>query len=152
MTEPAVIKKVTIAEMERDENFPALFREYAEDSAILDLPPPDEKLAAYRAIERSGIFHVYGAFVGDGLAGFISVLLPVIPHYGVAVGVTESFFVAKAHRKSGAGLKLLRAAEDMARTAGAPALMVSAPFGGRLAEVLPRQGYKETNRVFLRKL
>lgn len=31
-------------------------------------------------------------------------------------------------------------------------MMVSAPAGGRLAEVLPRSGYRETNRVFLRAL
>jgi GNAT superfamily N-acetyltransferase len=78
------------------------------------------------------------------------VLKPVIPHYGVAIAVTESFFVGKEYRKSGAGLKLLRAAE--AHAEGAPGLLVSAPVGGTLAEVLPHLGYRETNRVFFKEL
>lgn len=147
-----VVRKCALGEVQGDANFPALFREYGEESAIAGLPSPDEKLAAYRAIEASGIFHIFGAFLGDALVGFIAVLLPVIPHYGVAIGVTESFFVAQGHRKTGAGIKLLRAAEELAREAGSPALLVSAPYGGRLAEVLPGLGYRETNRVFMRSL
>ena len=38
-------------------------------------------------------------------------------------------------RKTGAGVRLLRAAEARARDLGAPGLLVSAPFGGRLFEV-----------------
>lgn len=147
-----VVRKCTLAEAQGNANFPALAREYAAESAIAGLPPPDEKIAAYHAIEASGIFHIFGAFLGETLVGFVAVLLPVIPHYGIAVGMTESFFVASEHRKSGAGIKLLRAAERLAHDAGSPALMVSAPFGGRLAEVLPGLGYRETNRVFMREL
>ena len=67
-----------------------------------------------------------------------------------ARAITESFFVAKVHRDSGAGLKLLRAAEQKARALGSPGLLVSAPFGGTLVQVLPRAGYTETNRVFFK--
>jgi len=62
--------------------------------------------------------------------------------------VAESFYVAKASQKTGAGMRLLRAAEKKARELGAPGLLVSTPFGGRLFVVLPRLNYAETNRIF----
>lgn len=147
---PVSVKKRAFSEIEGDDRFPALAREYAAESAILGLPPAGEKFAIYPAIESSGIFHIYGAFIDGSLVGFIALLLPVIPHYGVAIAIAESFFVAKEHRKSGAGTQLRHAAERHARDAGSPALLLSAPTGGRLAKVLPHVGYRETNRVFMK--
>ncbi len=147
-----IVRRCTVAEVEQNANFPSLAKEYAAESAIHGLPAPTEKIAAYHHIEKSGYFQCYGAFISDKLVGFIAVLMPIIPHYGVAITVSESLFVAKEYRKRGAGIKLLRAAETHAKDAGSPGLMVSAPVGGRLADVLPGLGYKETNRVFFREL
>lgn len=146
------VRKATVAEIEGNENFSNLAKEYAEESAIHGLPPPNEKIAAYRVIEATGIFQAYGAFLGELLVGFIAVLTPVIPHYGIAITVSESFFVAKEHRKTGAGLKLLRAAHQHAVDAKSPGFLVSAPTGGDLAQVLPELGYRETNRVFFKEI
>ena len=148
----AIVRPCSVAEVERNANFPVLAREYAAESAIAGLPAPVEKIASYRLIEQSGCFRCYGAFLGEALIGFLAVLTPVIPHYGIAVAVCESFFVGQAHRKSGAGIRLLRAAERHAREAGSPGLLVSAPYGGRLARVLPHLGYRETNRVFFKEI
>jgi GNAT superfamily N-acetyltransferase len=145
-----IVRSCSYSDIEGNRNFPALAHEYAEECAIAGLPAPDEKIAAYRALAASEIFQAFGAFLENKLVGFIVVLKPVIPHYGVAIAVTESFFVGKEYRKSGAGLKLLRAAE--AHAEGAPGLLVSAPVGGTLAEVLPHLGYRETNRVFFKEL
>lgn len=145
------VRKASVAEAVSNPRFLELAREYAAEAKIAGLPDPDEKLAAYAALEHSGIFQGFAAFLGAELIGFIVVLLPVLPHYGAAVGVTESFFVAKAHRHTGAGLMLLRAAENHVRAAGAPGVLVSAPKDGVLAEVLQRRrGYRETNRVFFK--
>lgn len=148
----AVVRKCSLAEASGNANFPALAAEYAAECALAGLPPPDEKIACYGAIESTGIFHAFGAFVGETLVGFLALLLPVIPHYGIAIGVTESFFVGKEYRKTGAGLRLLRAAEDFARDAGSPALMVSAPNDSVLIDVLPQIGYRPTSIVFMREL
>lgn len=147
-----LIHKITFADVEGDAEFAALVHEYALECAIDGLPAPGEKLATYRTLDLSGMFRAFGAFVGGVLIGFVAVLTPVIPHYGVAVGVVDSFFVAAAHRKSGAGLLLLRAAEDAGRDKGVPGLLVSAPTHGRLAQVMPGLGYIETNRVFFKRL
>ncbi len=116
------------------------------------MPPAIANAEMYMNLEKAGSLHTIGAFLNDAAIGFITVLLSVIPHYSTLLAITESFFVAKAHRNTGAGLKLLRAAEDCAKEHKSPGLLVTAPFEGDLFRVLPRLGYRETNRVFFRKL
>ena len=145
-----IIRKCSIAEIESAANIEAILSENAAESAIAGLPAPSAKFEMYRGLEESGALHVVGAFLDELIIGYITVLAPVLPHYSAVVAVTESFFVAKEYRKTGAGLKLLAEAEDYAKSKGSPGLLVSAPFGGNLAEVLPRKGYEETNRVFFK--
>lgn len=132
--------------------FPRLAAEYERESLIDGMPPPAPDWAAYLALEAAGLLHGFAASVDGELVGFIAVLKAKLPRYAGPIAVTESFFVAKAHRRTGAGLKLLRAGEDKARALGCPGLLVSAPAEGVLAQVLPRRGYAETNRVFFKEL
>ncbi|NQW53017.1 MAG: GNAT family N-acetyltransferase [Rhodospirillales bacterium] len=141
-----------VADLERDPGLAALLVEYAAESSIAGMPPPAARMDSYRELEMRGLLHVLSASHETRLIGFLTLLAPVLPHYGVAVAVSESFFVARAHRGTGAGLKLLRAAEDLARRLGSPGLLVSAPFEGDLFRVLPRVGYAETSRVFFKKV
>lgn len=155
-----VIRRSSARDITGHPCFAALRREYAAESAMAGLPDPQEKLELYLLMEGSGALQVFGAFVqdegGEALAGFVAVLAPVLPHYGVTVAVTESLFVAARYRKTGAGLALLRRAEQHARALGSPALLVSAPCregqAGRLATLLPRLKYVETNRVYMKRL
>lgn len=146
------IKACPLADIVGDAGFIDLHRDYAKECAIAGLPPPDEKLAAYGAIAQSGVFTAYGAFIEDRLIGFMAVLTPVIPHYGIAIAIAESLFVGAAFRSSRAGLALIRAAERHAQDAGSPGLLLSAPTGGRLARLLPLIGYRETNRAFFKEM
>jgi GNAT superfamily N-acetyltransferase len=144
------IRKCTFAEIENSDGFDALVREYQDEALIHDLAPPAEKFAAYRVLEGTKMFHPYGAFDGDMLVGIIFLLLPVLPHYGITIAIAESFFVCENYRKYGAGLRLLRAAMRQAKAEKSPGILVSAPTGGKLAEVLSKmRHFKETNRVFL---
>ncbi|MBU8874765.1 GNAT family N-acetyltransferase [Reyranella sp. MMS21-HV4-11] len=147
-----MIRPCTVAELEAAPTFADMLAEYAAESAIEGMPPPSARMETYHALSDMGALHVLAAWAGDTLAGFITVLAAPLPHYGRTVAVSESFFVAKAHRSTGAGLKLLHAAEDRARELGSPGLLVSAPFEGDLFKVLPRVGYAETNRVFFKKV
>ena len=124
--------------------------EYAGELAINGLPHPKADIEAYRLLDKSDIFHVIAAFDGNLLAGFISIVVSNNPHYGQIFAASESFFVRSDYRNTGAGLKLLRQAENLADSLGSPALFVSAPYGKTLAEVLPHCGYKESNRVFFK--
>lgn len=131
---------------------PALLDEYAQESAIAGLPAAKPDEMSYLRLERSGAITILAATLDGALVGFITVLVTPNPHYGGAkIGVSESFFVGKAHRKSGAGQLLRKKAEEIAERKGGAGLLISAPLGGKLARVLEAdRNYRETNRVFFR--
>lgn len=146
------IRPCPVAEILTAPNIAELLDEYGAESGIDAIGKPTMQPDLYRELEALGVIRTIGAFDGDALVGFLALVVSVLPHYGVRTATTESYFVAQSARKTGAGLALLHEAERVARDAGAAALLVSAPFGGRLAEVLPAVGYQETNRVFCRGL
>lgn len=144
------IKKCTVSEVEAASNILDILGEYAQELAIDGLPHPSAKMEMYKQLESTGMLHPIGAYFGNTLVGIINVLMVMNPHYGIIIAVSESFFVAKSYRKTGAGLKLLHAAEEHAKLLGSPGLFVSAPSQGPLAEVLPNTGYAETGRTFFK--
>lgn len=145
------ILSCTFAELEAAPEFPALVAEYGDECAMAGLPPPLYDPVKYRQLCSMGVLNTFAADIDGHLIGFILVVVTTLGHYAnVSVAVSESYFVGKAHRMSGAGVKLLRRGEELARERGCPGLLVSAPSGGSLAEVLPRVGYTETNRVFFK--
>ncbi|HEX7386254.1 MAG TPA: GNAT family N-acetyltransferase [Castellaniella sp.] len=147
-----IVLPLTVDEAFDSPKFVALCNEYRAES----LRNPDGESAvpdraAYENMIAAGIMRPLGVFVDNDLVGFCAVLITPVPHYGGRVlASTETLFVARAHRAGGAGITLLRAAEDVAHEAGASGLYVSAPVGGVLERVLPGLGYHETNRVFFR--
>lgn len=144
------IRKSSILELEAQPNIHEILDEYATESAIKGLPAPAAKVELYKYLESTDALYTIGAFLDELLIGFVTVLAPVLPHYGRLIAVTESVFVAKAYRKTGAGLKIIASAEEYAKEIGSPGLLMSAPLGGNLAEVLPHIGYDETNRTFFK--
>lgn len=149
---PITIRRCTVAEVEQSGALPDLLAAYGEESSIHELGQVDACFATYRQMEAVGALHIIGAF-GPGLVGLASMLAYGLPHYaGRKACAMESFYVAPEARRGGTGIKLLRAAEALALELGSSVLMISAPLGGRLASVLPRTGYRETSRVFMRVL
>jgi GNAT superfamily N-acetyltransferase len=145
------IEATTCAALFGAAGFDDLVAEYAIEAKVEGLPEPAVKLATYEVLEQSGVIHPFGAFIDDRLVGFLAVLSTMVPHYPVPLTCTETFFVTRDARSSGAGLALLKAAEAKARELGAGGLLVSAPCGGALAAVLPRYGYRDANRVFFKR-
>jgi len=146
------VRKVTVQQVAFAPNLQALFDAYAAEAKNKDLPPHKPNLQAYEQMEKSGILHVFGAYHGADLVGFVTMLVTIMPHYNMRMATVESFFVDGDYRKGGTGQKLLDSAEAYAKLIDAPALFVCAPVGGRLADALPLMGYRETNRVFFRSL
>lgn len=150
-----IIEPITVYDLEQNQNFNKLLKEYGDECHIAGLPPIVDKLTGYKAIERSGVFKLFGAFsMPSGadkiLIGFVAVISAVIPHYGTLISVAESLFVGKNYRHLGAGLKLIQFAEYQASLAGSPGLLLSAPKDGVLEKILPRCGYRETNTTFFK--
>lgn len=152
MTKALTIRPCTIDELFFAPEISALLDEYAAECAIEGLPHPKAKADMYRHLEAAGALYPVGAWLDQELIGFVAILSPILPHYGVCVSTTESLFVASAHRCTGAGLKLIRAAEQRAKEVCSPGLLVCAPMNGSLIDLLPAIGYRETNRVFFRRI
>lgn len=151
--EQLAISRISIDDLRFAPGIDALLRDYAAESAIAGLPVPKAEWLTYARMEHHGALHVIGAYIDGQLVGFCNVLVSLSPHYSVLIAVTESLFVSPSHRGTGAGLALLREAENVARERGAAGMLVSAPTGGTLAAVLERMsGFQETNRAFFRGL
>lgn len=147
------IRPCSIADLQSAPNIGDLMAEYSAESSIHDLGQVSAQWETYKAMAEAGVLHPFAVFDGDSaLAGFMLLIISVLPHYGLPIAVSESFFVTESIRKTGAGIRLLREAERFAVDRGAIGMLVSSPVGGRLASILPRSGYKATNEVFFRRL
>lgn len=130
-----------------------LLAEYAAECSIPEIGPVNAQAAMYAAMEKAGIAVIFGAFWEGKLAGFASVLMTVLPHYGQRTATIESLFVAKAYRSKGLGPELMQMVETYAKEAGCKAILYSAPSGGKLERLLSkRKGMRQTNSVFCRAL
>jgi GNAT superfamily N-acetyltransferase len=146
------VAPATVEEIRTAPNLEELVSEYAHEVRIADMPWPRVEWPIYQGLERAGALHVFAARNDDGtLIGFVVMIVSMMPEYGVRLACTEAFFVAQASRGSGAGLQLLMAADAKAREVKAPGLAVSAPLGGKLAEVLPKCGFREIGRTFFKR-
>ena len=149
---PIEIRRASFFDFLDAPNADALVAEYAEESAVAGLPAPKAQRELYERMESAGLLYTLIAFDGDTVVGVLSMVISINAHYSVVTAVSESYFVASAYRKSGAGLKLLREGEKLAREMGAVGLLVSGPNEGRLAEIMPHLGYRASHYAFFKVL
>ena len=153
MTERIDIRDCLVADIEHAAMGSELMHEYARESAIGELGPIAPQWDLYKRMEAAGLMHAIGAFDGERMVGFLSLIVNVVPHFGRVIATTESVFVLESARHTGAGMGLMRAAESLAKEQGALVFFVSAPVGSKLAEVMSRhKPYRETTRSFMRAL
>jgi GNAT superfamily N-acetyltransferase len=113
------------------------------------LPGSEPQTAIYEAMERAGVLACFGAYTGDELVGFITVLTSVMPHHGKRVATTESLYVEPSHRDSGAGDALLTAAKEFASESGCIVLLHTARVDSALETILShRSGCIRSHAVF----
>lgn len=148
-----IIRQATIDEINQAVGINTVLAAYAAESSIEGMPSINPQIDHYKAMEGAGYLQAFAAYDDDVLVGFLFLLVTLVPHYGVKIATTESYFVLPEYRKSGAGIKLLRQAESYAAEQGAAGFFVSAPLGGKLAQVMEAMpAYRETNRVFFREI
>ena len=146
------VRQVDYKTLHADPHFGVLAEEYKRSSTHI-LPDPYGQESIYLQMEQAGLLTIMAAYEEDLLIGFLSMLVSVLPHYGVPVGATESYFVAEKYRSTGAGLRLLHHAEKAAEAQGATAMLVSAPVGSRLDTVLSNKtSYEPVNTIHVRRL
>jgi GNAT superfamily N-acetyltransferase len=147
------VRQCTFDDLASAAEFDVLCAAYAQESGRMpEFGEPDVNGSAYRAMEAAGIAQCIGAWNGDVLVGFGVVSLSVLPHYSKLIGCLISFFVAPHARSGGTGSLIRDLAEQIAARRGAVGLMISAPTESRLDTILPRIGYRATNRLYFKAL
>lgn len=142
---------VPFATLESAPNFGELIAAYAKEAGMAGMPPPKPHIETYRLLDKTGMLKTICAYLGQEVVGFIVILVNMSPHYGVKLAHMESFFVSRVHRSTGAAMRLLHHAEDLAREMGAVGLMCAAAIGGNLERVLSsRSNYSKTHVGFFR--
>lgn len=150
-----VIRECTFDDLAGSAGFDVLCAEYAAESGRMpEFGEPKVDGDAFRAMEAAGVAHCLGVWdegaYRDELVGFGVVTMSTLPHYSKRIGCLISFYVAPAARNGSAGTRLREVAERLASEHGAVGLMISAPTESRLDVILPRNGYRETNRLFFK--
>lgn len=146
------IMPCSVDDIEHAPNLAALNAEFiAESQRVAELVGV-MNFATYRALEAAGMLTIIGAFSGITLVGFFFLVVNESPHYVGKIGAAELFFVSEAHRKDGAGARLLQAAEVVAKDQGAVCMVIAAPTGGSLEVVAPRWGYAPIDTVLAKAL
>jgi GNAT superfamily N-acetyltransferase len=147
------IRLLPFKKLYEDPNFANLIIEYTEESELKELAPIKINVDLYEHMNQLGVLHVIAAFDDNHMLGFAIITVSPNLHYSKKIAATESFFVGKNYRKSGAGMRLLAAIEEKSKELGATCIFVSAPSNSKLQEVMDKhKGYRETNRIFLKSL
>jgi|DEB0MinimDraft_4_1074332.scaffolds.fasta_scaffold02103_5 GNAT superfamily N-acetyltransferase len=145
------IRCVTLDDLCSHPSFSDMLREYEQECALGGLPANFCE-TSYRELESNGLINILAAYNGDQLLGFLSLMITILPKYTLPIASSESFFVSPKHRKTGAGLRLLKTAEYLATERGAVGMLMSAPTGSRLESVAVGVGYAPSNTVFFKEL
>lgn len=146
------VQPCTVADIEAAPEFVALALEHAREHQVEGMPPSVPVWPSYRLLEQAGLLYGWSATLDGTLIGYISIFISVHPRCAAPLATTEGWFVVKEYRKTGAGLKLLKAAETKAMELTGGRLLASAPMDSELAQALPRLGYREISRVFFRQV
>lgn len=144
------IKTVRVIEILDSE---ALIAEYAAECSIPAIGEINPHRELYALMEKSGLMTCFMAYDDHRKVGFSILLMPILPHYSKKVATSESIFIAKSSRRSGAGLKLKRTVKDHAKDAGCVGILWSAPAGSKFERVLESsKSCQRTNAVFYENL
>jgi len=143
-----MIRPVSYADIFNDPGFPALLKEYGEECSTLGTPKPQPDL--YDLLEKSGGLQVFGVYEESMLVGFASVLIYLLPHFGIKIATTESIFITRNFRHY--GLDLMATIENYAKVSGCEDFLYSTPVDSRFDRLLNALEYDHTNNVYRRKL
>lgn len=124
--------------------------EVALNKGVMVLAPDEQR---YLALEATGMFFALAAWDNDQLVGYSGNLISRHLHYsGLRYANNDVLFVAKAHRNSPLGLRLIRETEHEAARRGARLVMWHSKENTPLANILPKLGYGVQDIIHSREL
>lgn len=148
-----MIKQIKTREVFASPQALDLIWEYANECSIPGIAKINPQAEMYEALEATGSLTCFGAFDGEILVGFATILVTILPHYGVQTAIMESLFIAQDSRNKGLGTKLLQAVREYAVNHRCVGVLYSTPAGGQLEKVLAAtKSCVRTNAVFFQAL
>jgi len=124
-----------------------LLAEYVAECSMPALGQAQPQWEMYERMQAAGILRMFGVYVDDSMVGFASVLVSVLPHYGVRAATVESLFVAAEHRGTSAAARLMKAVEGHAREQECKVVFYGAPAGGKMEGLLGKR-YVRVSSMF----
>jgi GNAT superfamily N-acetyltransferase len=145
------VTKCTWADIEAAPNLADLVAEGYEEAKVMGLPNGGLHLEMYRFLDEKGAIKIVKAEIDGELIGYVVVLLHVSMHYSTRLGQVETIFVAKKHRHTGAGLKLIREAENIAQEEKVPVLFFNCPISSAYNELMATKEYEATHTIYCKR-
>lgn len=144
--ESTVADKITQCAALLDEHW----HESARNKHLMVLKPD---VARYEALEAAGCLLGLFAYVDGEIVGYsVNVLSPHLHYADLVCAHNDVLFIAKSHRNSPLGLRLIRETERAAKARGAHIVLWHAKEATPLAQILPRMGCKVQEIMFSKEL
>ena len=134
------IRETSFAELFTDPAFDLMAAAYASESGTAEYGEHCVDKDGYYALEADGDASLLVAESCDCIVGFAVICRGVHLHYSKGVAVLETLFLDPAFRRGGLGIKLIRAAQKLAKDKGFEFMTASAPVGSRRNKLYARMG------------
>lgn len=126
------------------------WEEVALNKKVMVLKPDAER---YRTAEEMGTIFCLAAWQDDVFIGYSANFVTNHLHYAdLKLCSNDVLFIKKEYRQSRAGMKLMRATEDKAKSLGCQLMLWHAKESTPLAEILPRMKYRVQDIIFSKEL
>lgn len=146
IVETTIADKITHCSTLIDEHW----HESARNKHLMVLKPD---VARYELLEAAGCLLGLVAYVDDEIVGYsVNVLSPHLHYADLMVAHNDVLFVAKSHRESSLGLKLIRETRRAAKARGAHLMLWHAKEATALAAILPKMGCKVQEIIYSEEL
>ena len=128
----------------------AHWNESARNKHLMVLKPD---LARYQALEASGALLGLVAYMDDEIVGYsVNIVTPHLHYADLVCCMNDVLFIAKEHRQSPLGLKLIRDTERAAKARGVHLMLWHAKEDTALSQILPKLGCKVQEITFSKEL
>lgn len=126
------------------------WHESARNKHLMVLKPD---VARYASLEALGCLLSLVAYVDDEVVGYsVNVIGPHLHYSDLICAHNDVLFVAKSHRESPLGLRLVRDTERACKARGAHLMLWHAKENTTLAKILPRMGCKTQEIIYSKEL
>lgn len=140
-----IIREATFQELFDADNFDDLARAYTLESGTPIFGNENVDVDWYLAGEQAGQANLIIAEKDEHIVGFAVIVDGYHPHFSIGLACLEALYLAPAYRRGVAGIKLIRAAQNLARNKGYRFLTASAPAESRLNALYKRLGEHTDN-------